>query len=70
MTVQQFGYYRLIVSGLNKGVNLICLNLDEVFLGRGQLRMAGQKDLNAKHPNPPNHQFNKVALRALIYQIF
>ena len=29
-----------------------------------QLRLPGQEALNAIHPQPPNHQLIKVALRA------
>jgi len=61
--VQQFGYLRLIVSGFHKGVNLISFSLAEVYLGHGQLRLAGQEALDAKHPQPPNHQLINVALR-------
>jgi hypothetical protein len=28
----------------------------------GELRLAGQEAMNAKHPQPPNHQLIKVAL--------
>jgi len=55
---------RLIVSGFHEGMNLISFSLAEVFVGHGQLRLAGQEALNAKHPQPPNHQLFKVALRA------
>jgi hypothetical protein len=30
----------------------------------GQLRLESQEALKAKHPQPPNHQLIKVALRA------
>ena len=62
--VQQFGNLRLIVSGLHERVNLISFSLAEVFVGHKQLRLPGQEALNAKHPQPPNHQLFKVALRA------
>ena len=62
--VQQFGYLRLIVSCLHERVNLISFSLAEVFVGHKQLRLPGQEALNAKHPQPPNHQLFKVALRA------
>jgi hypothetical protein len=62
--IQQFGYFRLIVSGFHKGVNLISFSLAEVFVGHKQLRLPGQEALNAKHPQPPNHPLFKVALRA------
>ena len=61
--VQQFGYLRLIVSGFHKGMNLISFSLAEVFVGHKQLRLPSQEALNAKHPQPPNHQLIKVALR-------
>ena len=32
--------------------------------GHKQLRLRGQEALNAKHPQPPNHQLIKLALRA------
>jgi hypothetical protein len=35
--VQQFGYFRLFVSGFHNGVNLISFSLAEVFVGHGQL---------------------------------
>jgi hypothetical protein len=62
--IQQLGDLRLIVSGFHKGVNLISFSLAEVFVGHKQLRLPGQEALNAKHPQPPNHQLFKVALRA------
>ena len=61
---QQLGDLRLIVSGFHKSVNLISFSLAEVFVGHKQLRLPGQEALNAKHPQPPNHQLFKVALRA------
>ena len=61
---QQFGNLRLIVSGLHERVNLISFSLAEVFVGHTQLRLPGQEALNAKHPQPLNHQLFKVALRA------
>ena len=63
VSVQHLGYLRLIVSGFHEGVNLISFNLAEVFVGHKQLRLPGQEALNAKHPQPPNHQLIKVALR-------
>ena len=62
--IQQVGYLSLIVSGFHEGVNLISFSLAEVFVGHKQLRLPGQEALNAKHPQPPNHQLFKVALRA------
>ena len=53
--VQQFGYFRLFVSGFHNGVNLISFSLAEVFVGHGQPRQSGQEVLNAKHPQSPNH---------------
>jgi len=35
-----------------------------VFVFHKQLRLPGQEALNAIHPQPPNHQLIKVALRA------
>ncbi len=63
-SVQHLGYLRLIVSGFHEGVNLISFSLAEVFVGHKQLRLPGQEALNAKHPQPPNHQLIKVALLA------
>jgi hypothetical protein len=40
-----------------------------VFVGHGQLRLAGQEALNAKHPQPPIHQLFKVALHPRIHQL-
>jgi hypothetical protein len=51
---------RLIVSGFHKGMNLVSFSLAEVFVGQGQLRPAVQEALNAKHPQPPNHQLLKL----------
>ena len=67
--VQQFGNLRLIVSGLHERVNLISFSLAEVFVGHKQLRLPGQEALNAKHPQPPNHQLFKVALRDWIRHV-
>jgi hypothetical protein len=53
----------LIVSGFHKGVDLISFNLAEMFVGHGQLRLAGQEALNAKYSQPPSPQLIKVALR-------
>jgi len=63
VTSQQFGYFRMIKSVFYKGVNLISFGLAEVFVGHGQLCLAGQEALNAKYPQPPDHQLIKVALR-------
>jgi hypothetical protein len=52
------------VSGFHEGVNLISFSLAEVFVFHKQLRLPGQEALNAMHPQPPNHQLIKVALRA------
>jgi hypothetical protein len=38
--------------------------LAEMFVIHGQLRLAGQKALNAKHSQPPALTLIKVALRA------
>jgi hypothetical protein len=62
--VQYLGYLRLIVSGFHKGVNLISFSLAEMFVGHGQVRLAGQEALNAKHSQLPSPQLIKVALRA------
>ena len=63
VSVQHLGYLRLIVSGFHERVNLISFSLAEVFVGHRQLRLPGQEALNAKHPQPANHQLIKVALR-------
>ena len=57
-------YLSLIVSSFHEGVNLISFSLAEVFVFHKQLRLPGQEALNAIHPQPPNHQLIKVALRA------
>ena len=62
--IQQLGDLSLIVSGFHEGVNLISFSLAEVFVFHKQLRLPGQEALNAIHPQPPNHQLIKVALRA------
>ena len=64
VSIQQLGNLSLIVSCFHKGVDLISFNLAEMFVGHGQLRLAGQEALNAKHPQPPSPQLIKVALRA------
>ena len=63
VSVQQFGYLRLIVFGYHKSVNLTSFSLAEMFIGHSQLRLAGQA-LNAKHSQPPSPQLIKIALRA------
>ena len=62
--IQKLGYLSLIVSSFHEGVNLISFSLAEVFVFHKQLRLPGQEALNAIHPQPPNHQLIKVALRA------
>jgi hypothetical protein len=52
------------VSGFHKGVDLISFNLAEMFVVHGQLRLADQEALNARHSQPPLLQLIKVALRA------
>ena len=64
VSIQQLGNLSLIVSGFHKGVDLISFNLAEMFVVHGQLRLAGQEALNAKHSQPPSLQLIKVALRA------
>ena len=64
VSIQQLGDLSLNVFGFHKGVDLISLNLAEMFVGHGQLRLAGQEALNAKHSQPPSPQLIKVALRA------
>lgn len=63
VSIQQLGYLRLIVSGVHKSVDLISLHLAEMFVIHGQLRLAGQKALNAKHSQPPALALFKAALR-------
>ena len=64
VSIQQLGDLSLIVSGFHKGVDLISFHLAEMFVIHGQLRLAGQEALNAKHSQPPSLQLIKVALRA------
>ena len=64
VSIQQLGNLSLIVSGFHKGVDLISFHLAEMFVIHGQLRLAGQEALNAKHSQPPSPQLIKVALRA------
>ena len=64
VSIQQLGNMSLIVSGFHKGVDLISFHLVEMFVVHGQLRLAGQEALNAKHSQPPSLQLIKVALRA------
>jgi len=63
VSIQQLGNLSLIVSGFHKGVDLISFHLAEMFVIHGQLRLAGQEALNAKHSQPPLPQLIKVALR-------
>ena len=56
--VDDMGFQLEIVSTIRR------VGLPKVFVGHGQLRLAGQDALNAKHPQPANHQLIKVALRA------
>lgn len=63
VTTQQQSYLRLIVSSFHESVNLISSNLAEVCVFHKQLRLLGQEALNAIHPQPPNLQLYKVALR-------
>ena len=64
VSIQQLGNLSLIVSGFHKGVDLISFHLAEMFIVHGQLRLAGQEALNAKHTQPSSPQLIKVALRA------
>ena len=64
VSIQQLGNLSLIVSGFHKGVDLISFHLAEMFVIHGQLRLAGQEALNAKHSQPLSPQLIKVALRA------
>ena len=64
VSIQQLGDLSLIVSGFHKGVDLISFHLAEMFVIHGQLRLAGQEALNAKHSQSPSPQLIKVALRA------
>ena len=63
VSIQQLRYLRLTVSGIHKNVDLISFHLAEMFVIYGQLRLAGQKALNAKHSQPPALTLIKVALR-------
>jgi hypothetical protein len=62
----QFNTWRseFIVSDFHKGVDLISFNLAEMFVVHGQLRLAGQEALNAKHAQQPTLQLIKVAFHA------
>ena len=62
--IEQLGNLRLIVSSFHEGVNLISFSLAEVFVFHKQLRLPGQEALNAVHPQPPNLQLIKAALRS------
>jgi hypothetical protein len=64
ITQPRLGDLRLIVTSFKEGVDLISFNLAEMFVGHGQLRLAGQEALNSKHPQTPNHQLFKVVLHA------
>ena len=64
VSIQQLGNLSLIVSGVHKSVDLISFHLAEMFVIHGQLRLAGQKALNAKHSQPLALALFKVALRA------
>jgi len=64
VSIQQLGDLSLIVSCFQKGTDLISFNLAAIFVDHGQLRLAGQEDLNANHSQPPSLQLIKVAIRA------
>jgi hypothetical protein len=64
VSIQQLGNLSLIVSVFHKDVDLISFNLAEMFVDHGQLRLAGQEALNAKHSQTPSPHLIKVALRA------
>ena len=64
LSIQQLGNLSLIVSDVHKSVDLISFHLPEMFVIHGQLRLAGQKALNAKHSQPLALALFKVALRA------
>ena len=53
VSIQQIGNLSLIASGFHKGVDLISFQLAEMFVIHGQLLLAGQEALNAKHSQPP-----------------
>jgi hypothetical protein len=63
VSIHQLGNLSLIVSGFHKSVDLIPFSSPEIFVGHGQLRLAAQEALNAKHTQPPSPQLIKVALR-------
>jgi hypothetical protein len=63
VSIKQLDDLSLIVSGYHKGVDLISLNLAEMFVVEGQLRLAGQEAMNAKHSQPSLLQLIKFALR-------
>ena len=62
IAIQQFGDLSLNLSGFHKGVDLISFNLAEMFVADGQILLAGQADLNAKHSQAHSLQLMKVAL--------
>ncbi len=64
VSIQQLGYLRLTVYGVHKSVDLISFHLAELFVIHGQLRLAGQKALYAKHSQPPALTLIKGVLRA------
>jgi hypothetical protein len=64
VSIKQLGDVSLIVSCFHKCVGQISFNLAEMFVVHGQIRLAGQEALNAKHSEPPSLQLINVALRA------
>jgi hypothetical protein len=64
VSIQQLGILSLILPGFHKGVDLMSFNLAEMFVVHGELRLAGQEVLNAKHSQSPSPQLIKVTLRA------
>jgi hypothetical protein len=52
VSIQQLGVLSLIMSDFHKGLDQIPFNLAEMFIVHGQLRLAGQEALNAKHSQP------------------
>ena len=64
MTPDQGGDLRDAALSFHKADNLVSFNLADVSVIQGQLRLAGQEALNAKHSQPLLPQLIKVALRA------
>ena len=64
VSIKELGDLSLTASCFHNCVGPISFNFADIFVVHGQIRLAGQEALNAKHSQPPSLQLIKVALRA------